>query len=76
MLIVLIQFDHRTFLGNYDGSDINAIITFPSISPVDSLFVNILTVSVLKSNVKKCKSKQSADGNVNVCKSTNFRIRE
>lgn len=69
MLIVMIQFDHRTILGNYDGSDINVIITFPSISPVDNLFVNILIVRVLK-------SKQSADGNVNVFKATNFKIRE
>lgn len=42
-LIVMIQFDHRTMLSNYDGSDLNVIITFPSISPVDNLFVNILT---------------------------------
>lgn len=70
----MIQFDHRTILGNYDGSGINVIITFPSVSPVDSLFGNILTVRVLKSNVKRCKSKQSsADGNVNVCKATNFK---
>lgn len=51
MLIVMIQFDHRTILGNYDGSDMNVIVTFPSISPVDNLFVNILTLRVLKSKV-------------------------
>lgn len=33
----MIQFDHRKILGNYDGSDINGIITFPSISPVDNM---------------------------------------
>lgn len=72
----MIQFEHRTILGNYDGSDMNVITRFTSISPVVNLFVNILTVRVLKSNVKKCTSKQSADGNVSVRKATNFKIRE